>query len=359
MSIKPQNRPAERGVALLSALLLVVVLAGVIVAVMDDIRLAIRRTVNTRLHDQALWYAYGAEELGRQTLRRSWTAQPTHATLNDPWAQEGVRFPIDGGTIAGRIADAGNCFNLNSVVQRDSRGRWVEREGARQQFERLAAVIGLNRGDAEALSATLTDWVDTDSAALPGGAEDADYMRSEPPFRTGSALLADASELRAMRGFSQKVYRALRPFVCALPTETPSLINVNTLSLEQAPLLVMIASDGLSLAAARRTIESRPLSGYANIDHFWSEDSIAAYKPQAGQLALAGVRTRYFLFETRVNYDAADITTSALMELDDTGHVFLRARRIGDFELTADASFQSIRRVGPCPRCSPMACLRM
>lgn len=326
------NRRNERGVALLSALLLIIVLASVIVAVMDDIRFAIRRTVNTRLYDQALWYAYGAEELGRQTLRRSWKAQPTRNTLNDPWAQDGVRFPIDGGVISGRISDAGNCFNLNSVVERDGRGRWVERESARLQFERLAAAVGLNRGDAEALSASLTDWIDTDMAMLPGGAEDADYMRLEPPFRTGGTLLADVSELRAIRGFNQKIYQALRPFVCALPTEMPSLINVNTLRIEQAPLLVMIASEGLSLAAARRTIEARPLSGYINSDSFWAEDSIAAYKPNTAQQNLAVVRTRYFLFQTQVDFNAIELITSALMELDDSGAIFLRARRIGEFE---------------------------
>jgi general secretion pathway protein K len=332
MTLPNAYRPSEKGAALLTALVMIVVLAGVVVAVLDDIRFAVRRTLNMRLHDQALWYAKGAEDLGRQIIRRSWQAQPARSTLNDPWAQEGVRFPIDGGVIAGRIRDGGNCFNLNSVVARDARGRWTARPEGMEQFANLLTAVQINATDAEALAAAAADWIDSDGSALPGGAEDSDYMRREPPYRTAGVLMGDATELRAVRGVTEKIYAAVRPFVCALPTPNPSVLNVNTLLPDQAPLLVMIAAPGLSLNNARRAIEARPLSGYTNLDAFWAQDELAAFKPSdavSGQTALV---TRYYLLDTEVRYHAAEVVTGSLVELDAAGNTALLTRRIGGFE---------------------------
>ncbi|MDX2143246.1 MAG: type II secretion system minor pseudopilin GspK [Rhodospirillaceae bacterium] len=328
----PTSRTSERGVVLLTTLLLVAVLAALIVAVMDDIRLAIKRTGNIRAHDQALWYARGAENLGRETIERGWKIHPSVSTLNDAWAMEGVRFPIDNGVIAGRIRDGGNCFNLNSVVQRDGRGRFIARLEGTAQLQALLAALDVNQSDAEALAAVLVDWIDSDSAASPGGAEDSEYMGRTPPYRTAGALLVDVTELRAMRGFSEKLYSALRPFVCALPTETPSLVNVNTLMAEQAVLLVMLSGSGLSISAATRVIAARPLTGFGTIDEFWALDDMAPFKPAAERPGVADVKTRYYILETEVTYDTAELTTAALVELNDAGKTQLHTRRIGAFE---------------------------
>ena len=327
-----KSRTGEKGAALLTALVLIVILSGVIVAVLDDIRFAVRRTVNMRLYNQALWYAKGAEGLGRQAIGRSWQAQPSRSTLNDPWAQEGIRFPIDGGTIAGRIRDGGNCFNLNSVVERDARGRWIARPAGLEQLARLLTILQLNTTDAEALAATLADWIDSDGAALPGGAEDSDYMRRQPPYRTAGALLADATELRAVRGFTEKVYVTLRQFVCALPSSAPSVINVKTLHPDQAALLVMVAAPGMSLNDARRAIETRPISGYISTDSFWSIDDIAPFKPSDDMPRQTAIVTRLYVLETEVVYETAEVVTGALVEIDQAGHTTLLTRRIGGFE---------------------------
>jgi len=332
MSLLLNRHKNEKGAALLTALMLIVVLAGVIVAVLDDIRFAVRRTVNMHLHDQALWYARGAEDLGRQVIRRSWQAQPARSTLNDPWSRDGVRFPIDGGVISGRIRDGGNCFNLNSVVARDARGRWTARPEGMEQFTRLLTALQINTTDAEALAAAAADWIDSDGAALPGGAEDSDYMRREPPYRTAGVLMADATELRTLRGVTEKIYAALRPFVCALPTANASILNVNTLSPDQAPLLVMIAAPGLTLNDARRAIEARPLSGYVNTDAFWAREELAAFKPADDSARQLAVVTRYYLLETEVAYHDAEIITGSLVELDAAGNTTLLTRRIGGFE---------------------------
>ena len=58
----------EQGVALLTVLLMVAVMAAIAVAVLDDIRFSVRRTANAQTTAQARWYALGAETLARREL---------------------------------------------------------------------------------------------------------------------------------------------------------------------------------------------------------------------------------------------------------------------------------------------------
>ena len=60
----------REGMALLTVLLLVAVMAAVAVLVLDDIRFSIRRTMNAETQEQAQWYAAGAESLARRQIDR-------------------------------------------------------------------------------------------------------------------------------------------------------------------------------------------------------------------------------------------------------------------------------------------------
>ncbi len=69
-------KPDERGFALLIVLLLVGLLAALAVAVLDDIRFAIRRNENAKTQSQAQWYALGAESLAKARLQSVLSAGP-------------------------------------------------------------------------------------------------------------------------------------------------------------------------------------------------------------------------------------------------------------------------------------------
>jgi general secretion pathway protein K len=135
-----------------------------------------------------------------------------------------------------------------------------------------------------------------------------------------------------MRGFSPKIYAALRPFVCALPNEGLSVLNVNTLRPEDAPLVVMVAVPGLNIEAARRVIEGRPLSGYAAAENFWAAPALAPYRPAEDLPHQTAVTTRYFMLETEVAYFEAEVATQTLVYLDEAGRTSIIGRRLGAFE---------------------------
>ena len=65
--MKPGARD-RRGMALLTVLLLVAVMAALCVVLLDDVRFSVRRTTNAESQAQAQGFAAGAEALARRRL---------------------------------------------------------------------------------------------------------------------------------------------------------------------------------------------------------------------------------------------------------------------------------------------------
>jgi len=314
----------EEGAALLTVMLLVAVMSALAVAVLDDIRFGLRRTANAQAVGQAQWYAIGAEALARARLARLIQADPQRTSLAGDWNGRVLSFPIDDGVIRARVSDGGACFNLNSVVEGVPE-QWSRRTTGIAQFVALGQALGL--ADAGALSEALADWIDSDGGRSTTGAEDDAYSEGARPYRTGGTLLAETSELRAIRGFTPAVYARLRPYVCALPTAALSPINVNTLAPEKAVLLTAVTGGGLAPEAARRVIAVRPTGGWADVDAFWALPAMAAQTPSNELLGQLSVRTRYFDLRAEVDYAGANVVMSSLIEQPMGGPSRLVARR--------------------------------
>lgn len=318
--------PHERGVALLTVLLLVAVMSTLAVGVLDDIRFSLRRTANAQAVGQARWYAMGAEALARNEIQRLSVLASDRTTLDGGWNGRVIRFPIDDGLIQARVRDATHCLNLNSVVT-GTDGTWTRNETGVAQFTALAAGLGLPPNLADGLAAALVDWIDADQARENGGGEDEAYARAAIPYRTAGTLLAEASELRAIRGFEPEVYDRLRPYVCALPTADLSPINVNTLPEEKAVLLTAVTGGDLSVERARRVIAGRPAAGWTSVSEFWRSEGLEGAIPSDAAVNQVQVRTLYFGLDTEVAYLDAEVVSSALFQQGRDGRLRLAARR--------------------------------
>ncbi|GAB3345110.1 type II secretion system minor pseudopilin GspK [Marilutibacter aestuarii] len=324
-----RGRPSvQRGVALLTVLLLVAVMSVLVVSMLDDIRFATRRARNVQSVTQAQWHALGAGALARQTILRLDAAQPGRTTLAGGWNGRTVPFPIEdgeGGMATLRIRDAGNCFNLNSVVE-GAVEQWQRRELGARQYSALLHALDFDDAQATQLVDALVDWIDSDATPSSAGAEDAHYAHREPASRTSGSLLADTSELRAIAGYSASAYARLRPYVCALPDAGLSPLNLNTLGPDDGPLLSMLTLGALDAAQARRTIAGRPAGGWEDPAAFWSQPLLAAAAPPNPVLEQVALRTRFFGVRARVEYGDAQVVLDELLELR-AGTLLLRARQ--------------------------------
>ncbi|QDH73231.1 type II secretion system minor pseudopilin GspK [Brevundimonas sp. M20] len=315
-----KRRPDREGMALLTVLLLVAVMSVVAVALLDDVRFSVRRATNAETGGQAQWLASGAELMARDRIRRLMLMDPTRTPLEPDWNGRRLDFPIDNGAISATVSDGQACFNLNSVVLGVGEDLIARPEGA-AQFRALGRAVGVPDSRMRAITDALTDWLDADNVALPLGAEDGAYAGLSTPYRTAGVMMAETSELRAVKGVDEDAYRRLRPYVCALPTSQLSPLNVNTLSADQAPLISMLTLGQVTPQQARAVIARRPRDGWANSEAFWSQPALSNFTPDEGTRAQAVVLTRFFRLRVDVEYGGARAVRTALLEARPDGAV--------------------------------------
>lgn len=320
--MRPPER--ERGAALLTVLLLVAVIAVMAATALERLRLSTRLAANAVALDAARGYAYAAETLATTRVTALLRQAGDRVTLDGGWSGRPFGLPIPGGTATARVVDGGNCLNLNALVSRLPDGTSVANPLAVAQFARLLRLLRLSGG--EGIAAATADWIDGDDAALPGGAEDDSYRG----YRTAGTAMADASELRAVRGVSADVYRAVRPWVCTLPTAERSVININTLLPQQAVLLAMLLPDTSGVAQAEALLRQRPPGGFATVDPFWNQLSLAGGgTPAMDARAQTGTTTRWFALAVDVSSGEAELHEDALIDAR-TLPVRLVSRQWGD-----------------------------
>lgn len=313
--MKRIDNPEERGAALLSVLLLVAVMAVIATIMLDRLNLATRLAGNGQAMTQARLYATSAETLAMARIKAMVDVSQDRTVDRGGLLGREFPLPLVRGTVLARVDDAGNCFNLNSLVEADAQGVLKLRVVGLTQLRALMAGLAMPPAESAIASDAIADWIDSDGVPAPNGAEDETYQGSASPYRTAGRLIGDVSEIRAVRGMTPQFYERLRPWLCALPAAQLSPINVNTLRPDQALLLSMLAPSVIPVERARSILAARPALGWAN-----SEDALRGVGgggdgvlPQ-GQLQ---VRSRWFLLTQTVTVDSAVVEEQALIDVGD------------------------------------------
>ena len=303
----------ENGAALLTVLLLVAVMAVLAAAALERLKIGTRLTANGAAIEQARAYAMAAETVALYRIGDLIQRDAARTTLVGNWAGQPTNFPIDGGIASARVDDGGNCFNLNSLVDKTSEGWLIARPLAIGQFARLMTLADVAGRDADAIAAAAADWIDSDAAPFPGGAEDAAYTNARITYLPANTMMADTSELRAVAGVTPALYARLRPFVCALPVTDLSAINVNTLRRDQALLLAMLVPT-LDVSRAASVVAARPELGWDSLATFWNLPQLAAASAVGEERAQVKLSTRWFDLTLNVELAGAEIEEHALID---------------------------------------------
>ena len=256
------GKPAgQRGVALVTALLVVSLATVAAVAMATRLQVDLRRTANLLHGEQAYAYAIAAESWARVILRRD-AGDSDHDSLAEDWATALPPIAVEGGFVNGHIYDLQGRFNINSLVAED--GTPADEQLA--YYKRLLTVLGLE----PALAPALLDWMDPDiNTTFPDGAEDDAYLLAEPAYRAANRPLTSISELRLVQGYTPEVLAILAPHVTALPGKTALNVNTATLAVLQALHEELTASDAEILQADRGE------DGYTELDGFLASDVLA------------------------------------------------------------------------------------
>ena len=308
------RKPNERGAALLTVLLLVAVMSVVAATALERVALATRMTGNGGAIDQARAYADAGTQIARMRIGDLVATNPARITLAGGWMGTPQSIPVPGGIATARVTDGGNCFNVNSVVTGESEASLKVRPIGVSQFQALLQALGVDARQAQGAAAGLADWIDSDSVAQPGGAEDETYAQAPRPYRAANRLMVDASELRAVNGITPAIYDLARPWVCALPVTDLSPININTLLPTQAPLFAMLLPGQLSVAQARQLLAQRPPDGYGSTVQFWAMPSLSGLSPMTEVAEQVKLTTGFFEVDVSVNVGGTQLVERALID---------------------------------------------
>jgi len=214
------SRRAQRGVALIVAILLVALGTILASAIAYENAMTARRGSGTYAFDESILVAQGAEALAAYGIRQFYQSDPSHTYIGQGWDKPvGPMEVVPGIMLEASLEDMQGRFNLNNLVKGDGTPDAVNIAA----FTKLLEMLGLETKWAP----MMVDWLDTDSVPQSiDGAEDSVYMGQTPPYRTANRYITSASELLALPGFGRDRYLTLAPYVSALPYKTQ--INVCT-----------------------------------------------------------------------------------------------------------------------------------
>lgn len=313
-------RRGQKGVALITVLLVVAVVTIVCAGLIIRQQLAIRSSAN-QLHVRQAWhYALGGERLAEAVLRRDLrqggeNTRESVDHLGEAWARPMAPFKLDdGGELRVRIEDPSGRFNLNGLVRK----RKVKPDSVKQ-FRRLLETLGMKEDVVKGLPDRLADWLDADQNPQgEQGAEDNQYLLEAPAYRAANRSLKDVSELRLLK-LSEADYRRLLPFVSALPEDAP--LNVNTASVP-----VIAALFGIDPGQAENIVAARGREGFREKTEFTKHLNQLGSKTDNVNFA---VGTRYFQVISEVALgDRRQVLVSTLQRGKD-GKIRVMARDMG------------------------------
>lgn len=303
----------QKGMALILALFIVVLVTAVTVSVTWRFKLSMARNENRWHGAQARAYLEGSEQLARKVLMEdAMESQNDH--LKELWTQTGDPLPTDEGWIRGKLEDAHGRFNLNLLIPPEVPERKkddpppdpADKYSAYQRrFIRFLQMIELESGAIDPQVAVgivdaIQDWLDKDNQPSGfEGAERSHYESLDPPVMITNGPMTSVSELLLVKGVTPELYQKLLPYIIALPDDVR--MNINTVP----PVILRAFNrkeslEPLNEADWQALVEERnlPEFGYGDVKSFADSPVVQGILGDAKTFDTKDldVKSNYFLF---------------------------------------------------------------
>jgi len=271
----------QRGVALITAILVVVIATIAASAMAVSHQISVHRAQTLQESEMGWWYIEGVEQWVMTILQRD-AETSEHDSLDEPWAQPVDYLPVDEGVLRGRLIDLQGRFNINNLASADAEA-YARYNG---HFQRLFVLLGAGAEfEATAIASVIRDWIDADQEPTGfDGAEETEYLGFSPPYRTPDRPMVDIGELMAVKGMTRELFELLRPHLTALPV-VGSAINVNTAT--EPVLLSLVQTPGPELSGFIEARIEAPLQDISAI-----QSSLTVDSPPVG------VNSQFFMLES-------------------------------------------------------------
>ncbi|MBX8460523.1 type II secretion system minor pseudopilin GspK [Enterobacter sp. RIT637] len=295
----------QKGVALLVVLILLVIMSALAAKISQQFCRNLQKTHYQVSQQQLRWAMQAQEKVVKDRLQADASGESKALTLDGDWHQP-LETRGEDYTVVSQVEDAQDCFNVNNLlaVEKIAQGQNApavpEKPRREQIVEQLLTQSGLSQTNAEEVYQQLVDYLDGDTTTAKEGAETDAWAGVVPARQPANQMMRTIAEIKLLPAFPAAAYPKVSKLLCALP-DSASKVDVNTLKPEQAALLAALFPGKLNEDDAVRLIESRPETGWENMETFSKalEQTFPQLKDDLPQVAdYLSINSRYF----RVNY---------------------------------------------------------
>jgi general secretion pathway protein K len=302
----------QRGVAVITALLLTTLAITIVASLFWAQQVQVRSMENQRLHLQTKWILRGALDWAGLVLRQDGADNPTYTALTAVWAtplaetrldqyieRERVQGEVFDATLSGNIIDATSRYNLANLAQ----NRVVDAVQV-ENYKRLLTNLRLDASLAQrtALAVARAQVLQPNATPTGGGTGGGQAALPVPASTDAPLSMTQVDDLLAIPGYTLEVVGRLRDFVIVLPERTN--VNVNT----APPEVLAAVLQNLSMGAAGSLVARRKTAPWRDMAYFTTDVAPATVLP-----GTADVKSDYFLVQSRIRLDRAALDAEALI----------------------------------------------
>lgn len=257
MPVMPMKTDSQRGVALLTILLLVVSITVVAGAMLASQKIAIRRSGLLFDQNQLLQDIDAGQQLAVTMIRADANLNDTDST-QDIWAKPVPPYTLGTHSIGIEMRDEASRFNINNLYQNGA----VD-SNALAVLQRLLTQLDL----APDIAIAVLDYQDADSEVYQDGGDESTVYNQQSNSSVDNDLpnqrLVNIDQLQNVKGINAEVLAVLRPYLTVVPHYLP--ININTAS----PVILAALIDGATSQQMQTIVDLREKQVVESIDEIW------------------------------------------------------------------------------------------
>ena len=313
----------DKGVVLISILLIVLLLSSVAVLFGNKYFLSLKRAQYIEFQTLSLNIFRNMESLAQDKIEKELRFNSNKLTIDNPIINEPMLFNLNGADIVGKISDYGNCFNINSIVTLND-SNYVENKNASAAFRKILSLNEIDKNIIEEVIDQTIDWIDKDANPRAYGLEDYYYSGPlhSPREYTGMRLMVSIDELKSIPAVKQIDWNIFKNYFCAIPALNELSLNINTLDLEDAYLLSSIFAN-LTVKDAEYILDNIPKSGFDDLNNF-----IRSFPDLDLELAYGniGVTSNIFELNSELNFNEFVSNSKSIIIYEGNNNGFIISR---------------------------------
>ncbi len=313
----------DKGVVLISILLIVLLLSSVAVLFGNKYFLSLKRAQYIEFQTLSLNVFRNMESLAQDKIEKELRFNSNKLTKDNPIINEPMIFNLNGADIVGKISDYGNCFNINSIVMLNN-SNYVENKKSLAAFRKILSLNEVDNNIIEEVIDQTIDWIDKDSNPRAYGLEDYYYSGPlhSPREYTGMRLMVSIDELKSLPAVKQIDWNVFKNYFCAIPIHNELSLNINTLDLEDAYLLSSIFTN-LTVKDAEYILDNIPISGFDDLNNF-----IRSFPDLDLEVAYGNIEVTSNIFElnSELNFNEFVSSSKSIIIYEDNNNGFIISR---------------------------------